>query len=551
MSDVHGVKRVRTTEDVIKARREREAGKITEYNALVRQCHEKLEAKEFSPEALTVTTQILYTNPDYYTIWNIRRLILINGILDSTKNPTQTILEKNRTIYMNELGLFMQLIRINPKSYWLWNHRRWCLETMPKPDWNGELKLVVKMLTMDARNFHGWDYRRYVVRQLRALAQAKQDYEEEKQIVRQEYEFTTQKINQSFSNYSAWHQRSKLLPEIVAEMSPEEKNTVARNELELVKAAFYTDPDDQSAWLYYWWLVGRALEMVSFLGVFRLKGSPLLVAGFNDPITLLKEPAVLTKDNKKVSGSWLPLGKSLQSSGSIWIFSPLPNSGEPEKVSLETDSVLPSSSEKSVPPGAWSRKVETVIGCPETLSRVSTFQAKFGSTEKAWKPATTKHYKDSSANNQANWYTLDRVEILKEEIEAVRELIDLEPESKWALQTLAHFLQQLKLRSGSTCADALDDESVDIFNKLSELDTYRRCRYEESRNRILFNRATNSLLHTSSNNEALLKNERIDTLDLRHISLDTIPSLAPLLLVRNVLTESISALDQLPFFERV
>ncbi|KAI9029012.1 hypothetical protein CLU79DRAFT_696732 [Phycomyces nitens] len=285
------------------------------------------------------------------------------------------------------------------------------------------------MLTMDARNFHGWDYRRYVVRQLRALAQAEEDYEEEKRIIKEEYEFTTQKINQSFSNYSAWHQRSKLLPEIVSEMSPEEKNTVARNELELVKAAFYTDPDDQSAWLYYWWLVGRALEMVSFLGVFRLNGSPLLVASFNDSITLIKAPVVLTKDNKQVSGSWLSLGKSPES-GSIWIFSPLGNSEEPSKVSLETNGVLPSSSEKSVPSGTWLRTVETVNGCPDTLSRLSTYQARFNSPEKAWKPNTTKWFKDSSANNQASWYTLDRVEILKEEIEAVRELIDLEPESK-------------------------------------------------------------------------------------------------------------------------
>lgn len=28
-------------------------------------------------------------------------------------------------------------------------------------------------------------------------------------------------------------------------------------ELELIEAAIYTDPDDQSAWLYYRWVVGR------------------------------------------------------------------------------------------------------------------------------------------------------------------------------------------------------------------------------------------------------------------------------------------------------
>lgn len=123
-------------------------------------------------------------NPDFYSVWNWRRLVLKNGILlhkistktatlantDSTKeistteettaisttitdeNDNDDIENKNQEVYKQELDLFMQLIRINPKSYWLWNHRVWCLENMPKPDWNGELYLVNKMLTLDSRN---------------------------------------------------------------------------------------------------------------------------------------------------------------------------------------------------------------------------------------------------------------------------------------------------------------------------------------------------------------------------------------------------------------
>lgn len=40
-------------------------------------------------------------------------------------------------------------------------------------------------------------------------------------------------------------------------MSEEGKQLAINNEFDLVKNAFYTDPADQSAWLYELWLVGR------------------------------------------------------------------------------------------------------------------------------------------------------------------------------------------------------------------------------------------------------------------------------------------------------
>ena len=51
-----------------------------------------------------------------------------------------------------ELVFLQEIFQSNPKSYWIFNHRRWCLETMPNPDWKKELYLVEKMLELDARN---------------------------------------------------------------------------------------------------------------------------------------------------------------------------------------------------------------------------------------------------------------------------------------------------------------------------------------------------------------------------------------------------------------
>jgi hypothetical protein len=70
---------------------------------------------------------------------------------------------------------------------------------------------------------HGWGYRRYVVGQMRKCQL------DTSEIDAKEFEYTSTKIKQSFSNYSAWHYRSKLLPSIMKDMSDEERATVGKN----------------------------------------------------------------------------------------------------------------------------------------------------------------------------------------------------------------------------------------------------------------------------------------------------------------------------------
>jgi geranylgeranyl transferase type-2 subunit alpha len=171
-----------------------------------------------------------------------------------------------------------------------------------------ELVLVEKLLNADDRNFHGWGYRQFIARKMGLP-------------VERELAFTQQKIEQNFSNYSAWHYRTALLPAMYSEQEKElggntdlsaavavavdseekkelnrgEDNTstaseenkqlnehreveimsiergaptsasaavpaeILDQEFELVKQAFFTEPEDQSGWFYHRWLLGCSL----------------------------------------------------------------------------------------------------------------------------------------------------------------------------------------------------------------------------------------------------------------------------------------------------
>ena len=149
-------------------------------------------------------------------------------------------------------------------------------------------------MDLDERNFHGWGYRQFVVQREGAPPAAEEAY-------------TAARIGQNFSNYSAWHARTALLRRLHAssrtvtldELVAEELATPSgavfairwhwyssgcagclagpslrhaggsaasmvptwalREEYALVQQAFFTDPMDQSAWLYHRWLLGGSL----------------------------------------------------------------------------------------------------------------------------------------------------------------------------------------------------------------------------------------------------------------------------------------------------
>ena len=122
-----------------------------------------------------------------------------------------------------DLKFLTPLLLKFPKCYWIWNYRLWLLDQATnrlnlaeaRAIWSAELLLVGKMLSRDGRNFHGWRYRRMVVEALESKRLNSDG--RVSSMARQEFDYTTEMIHTNLSNFSAWHNRSKLVPRILAE----------------------------------------------------------------------------------------------------------------------------------------------------------------------------------------------------------------------------------------------------------------------------------------------------------------------------------------------
>ncbi|KAJ8109845.1 hypothetical protein OPT61_g7158 [Boeremia exigua] len=236
--------------------RQKELQQIETYKDLSDLVNTKVAEKQHTPEILGLITKLLNENPEYYTIWNHRRRVLVALVTAGTESPDELL--------QGDLQLTFMLLRKFPKCYWIWNHRDWLLqktESLLGPDaarklWAGELQLVNKMLHADSRNFHAWGYRRIVVSKIERLG-SNDSTDTSLSLAQSEFDYTTKMIRTNLSNFSAWHNRGQLIPRILRERNadPKARRAFLASELELICEAINTDPFDQSIWFYHQYLM--------------------------------------------------------------------------------------------------------------------------------------------------------------------------------------------------------------------------------------------------------------------------------------------------------
>ncbi|XP_071885865.1 geranylgeranyl transferase type-2 subunit alpha isoform X2 [Anas platyrhynchos] len=250
------------------ARRKQREEKLRRYRVAMATLIDKRGRGELDAEVVELTGAVLAANPDVGTCWNLRRRAL--ELLGGDWVP-------------GELAFVGGCLGVNPKSYGAWHHRRWVLRHAP-PDPAAQRAFCARLLEADPRNFHAWEHRR---------AEAGEAAEAE-------LAFTAQLLARDFSNFSAWHHRGRLLAD--GPLPPER----LRQELELVQNAVFTDPQDQSAWVYLRCLLARATPPPRLLSLHADLEDGTLAAAFSRPVLVSPGSLEASLEDRPLPGPWRP-----------------------------------------------------------------------------------------------------------------------------------------------------------------------------------------------------------------------------------------------------
>lgn len=377
------------------ARRRQREEKLRRYRVAMATLIDKRGRGELDAEVVELTGAVLAANPDVGTCWNLRRDAL--ELLGGDWVP-------------GELAFVGGCLGVNPKSYGAWHHRRWVLRHAP-PDPAAQRAFCARLLDADPRNFHAWEHRR---------AEAGGEAEAE-------LAFTAELLARDFSNFSAWHHRGRLL---AAGPLPPAR---LRRELELVQNAVFTDPQDQSAWVYLRCLLARATPPPRLLSLHAdLEGGTLAVA-FSRPVAVAPGSLEAALEDRPLPGPWRPADGRPRPS-CFWVCGLPPGLATPP-ARLRV---------------AWQRGP---AHCEVTLRP--------GETEAWWQ--------EPIAARELIWPEVGVSDpaVLSELAQACRELLELEPRSRGCLLTLALLLGALDPR-------AHRDELRQCLRALQEADPLRR-----------------------------------------------------------------------------
>lgn len=426
---MHGRIKVKTTAEQAEEKRKQREKKLKLFQKASSIALGKIEKKEYDNVGLEVTQQILSANSDYSSMWNYRKEAFM-----AMKGRCE---DERQKMCDDELAFLASCLRNNPKSYGCWHHRCFIMLHMPHPDWKKELDLCNQFLRFDDRNFHCWDYRRFVVK-----------HSVPKVSVDDEIKCTDELVENNFSNYSSWHYRSKLLP--VRYPSSKSSDRIAEDkllqELEFVQNAFFTDPNDQSAWFYHRWLLGRGQSKQGPIAVHIWNDLSSVACVFRKPINIteLNSSCSVVFNDIKQEGTWSSLSRNGYQHA--WVF----------KCSNEFHD----------------KNFDILVKCNDEF---------ISATIKDAVSSKTIIGKDEFRQELSS----AKLELLESELDSCSQLNDLEPGNKWAVLTLVLLMRAIN-------PEKYRDETNNYLNDLQTIDDKRKEYYADLRSKYIMEDCINT-----------------------------------------------------------
>ncbi|KAI9739758.1 MAG: CAAX geranylgeranyltransferase alpha subunit [Cirrosporium novae-zelandiae] len=220
-----------------------------------------MAANEMSERALELTEDIIKMNPAHYTVWLYRAKIVA-----SIHRPVQEELEWLNAVSLEHL-----------KNYQIWHHRHLLLASLPPPEPDNETSKILaaespflqEMLSKDAKNYHVWSYRQWLVGHFNLF-----DSPIEMKAVKES-------INEDVRNNSAWCHRYFLVfgrndvdkgkGPLVAEQKDEFDPEIIEREIRYTKGKIMLAPQNASPWTYLRGICRRGGRPLSSLTSFALQ----------------------------------------------------------------------------------------------------------------------------------------------------------------------------------------------------------------------------------------------------------------------------------------
>ncbi|OTB04809.1 hypothetical protein M426DRAFT_11175 [Hypoxylon sp. CI-4A] len=321
MATSHGAARtIRTARS--EGQRQQDIDKINKYRELEESIRTQASSNNYDSALFQLTSKLLRLNPEYYTIWNVRRRCLISGLLSAPSDgsspskaspstfqndTTNTSSEhsshsssaatprdrdsptagKNGTtlegkdagagvgvaiggdweadvdVLQSELAFTIPLLLEFPKCYWIWKYRRWLLEqAILRLPVQAARKVWEAELALASKMLTK-DRRNFHAWGYRryVVAALESPSLSGQSMVEDEFAYTTKMIHADLSNFSAWHNRSQLILRLLDERGADDatRKSFLEEELGFIREALNVGPEDQSLWYYHQYMVSQII----------------------------------------------------------------------------------------------------------------------------------------------------------------------------------------------------------------------------------------------------------------------------------------------------